>query len=162
MVYFHQKSMAYEEMLKLYMQSSACAYRLPADLEAYRRTDDSHLLAHLRASDDEWARRIVDLAPLKVVFESIGVDGDHQLTARLERLSAAGIFARAVPGHGVVYGQRKAGMPPIYVVDRHQNPGHVQPVEEATGVFERYQNERCVGRLYVRPEDRVAALAALA
>jgi uncharacterized protein len=162
MVYFHQKSVAYEEMLKLYMQSSACEYRLPAEPEAYRRTDDAHLLAHLRASDDEWARRIVELAPLRVVFEGIGVDGENQLTVRQERLSAAGIFACAVPGHGVVYGQRKPGMPPIYVVDRHQNSGHVQPVEEATVIFDRYQNERCVSRLYVRPEDRAAALAALA
>ena len=48
-------------------------------------------------------------------------------------------------------------MPPIYVVDRTHNLGHVEPVDEATGIFERYQDERCVGRLYVRAEERAAA-----
>ena len=162
MVYFHQKSVAYEEMLKLYMRSDVCGYRLPSDLEAYRKTDDAHLMAHLRGADSEWARRIVEYAPIKVVFEGVGIEGEQELVRRHQMITAAGIEASAVPGHGVVYGQKKPGMPPIYVIDRHRNPGHVQPVDEATIIFDRYQDERCVGRLYVRPEDRAAALAVLA
>ena len=157
MVYFHQKSVAYEEMLKLYMQSGVCDYRLPADLTAYRKTDDAHLMAHLRDSQDDWARRIVEFDPIKVVFESVGVGAEQKLNEANARLRAAGIKGFAVPGHGVVYGQRKPGMPPIYVVDRTHNLGHVEPVDEATGIFERYQDERCVGRLYVRSEERAAA-----
>lgn len=157
MVYFHQKSVAYEEMLKLYMQSGVCDYRLPPDLGAYRKTDDAHLMAHLRSADNDWARRIVEFDPIKVVFESVGVGAEQKLLSANERLRAAGIEGFAVPGHGVVYGQRKPGMPPIYVVDRVHNIGHVEPVDEATGIFERYQDERCVGRLYVRPTDRVGA-----
>jgi HD superfamily phosphohydrolase len=162
MVYFHQKSVAYEEMLKLYIQSSGCQYELPPDLEAYRRTDDAQLMAHLRGSDNEWARRIVEYRPLKAVFEGFGLDGDRRLGACLERLTSVGIEASAVPGHGVVSAHRKPGMPPIYVLDMHQSSAQVQRVEEATAIFERYQNERCVGRLYVRPEDKDAALKALA
>ena len=158
MVYFHQKSIAYEEMLKLYMQSEACEYRLPSNLDDYRRTDDAHLMAHLRGSDDEWARRIVEFDPIKVVFEGLGLNGERELKEHQKTLSESGIPAYTVPGHGVVYGQRKPGMPPIYVVDRHRNPGRVEPVDEATVIFERYQDERCVSRLYVRPEDREAAL----
>jgi len=161
MVYFHQKSVAYDEMLKLYMQSADCGYRLPADLEDYRRTDDPHLMAHLRASHNEWARRIVDFDPIKVVYEGVGTDGEHELGKRRGLLKELGVEAYAVPGHGVVYGQKKAGMPPIYVLDRHRNAGHVEPVDQATVIFERYQDERCVSRLYVRPEDREAALRAI-
>jgi hypothetical protein len=161
MVYFHQKSVAYEEMLKLYVRSPDCNYTLPSDLEAYRRTDDSHLLGHLRVADSEWAQRIVDFDPLKVVFEGTGPDNQAQLNRASEVLGAVGIESWGVPGMGVVYGQCKPGLPPIYVVDRHRNPGHVEPVDEATGVFDRYQDERCVGRLYVRPEQREAALATL-
>ena len=161
MVYFHQKSVAYDEMLKLYMQSEDCGYRLPADLESYRKTDDAQLMAHLRSSDNEWASRIVEFAPLKVVYEGVGSEGDAKLAENLSRLNAAGILASAVPGHGVVYGQSKPGMPPIYVVDQHQKSWKVQPVEEATVIFDRYQNERCVGRLYVRPEDKTAAVDVL-
>jgi len=161
MVYFHQKSVAYEELLKLYMQSDDCAYRLPADLDAYMRTDDAQLMAHLRQSDSEWARRIVQFQPLRVVCEGTGIDGDQLLQERAEVLSDIGIDTFTAPGHGVVYGQRKPGMPPIYVVDRHNHLGKPQPVEEATGIFQRYQDERCPSRLYVRPEDRERAQAAL-
>ncbi len=161
MVYFHQKSVAYEEMLKLYMQSPDCAYSLPADLQDYRRTDDSQLLAHLRSQGNEWARRIVEFDPLKVVFEATGGGSQDRLEAARAALREQGIESWAVPGMGVVYGQRKHGMPPIYVVDRHRNPGHVVPVDEATVIFERYQDERCVGRVYVRPEERDAALGCL-
>ena len=99
MVYFHQKSVAYEEMLKLYMQSGVCDYRLPADLAAYRKTDDAHLMAHLRGSQDDWARRIVEFDPIKVVFESVGVGAEQKLNEANARLTAAGIEGFAVPGH---------------------------------------------------------------
>ncbi len=158
MVYFHQKSVAYEEMLKLYMQSDACGYKLPSELSEYRRTDDAHLMAHLRSSENEWARRIVDFDPIKVVFEGVGLDGERELKVRQQTLLSSGIDAYAVPGHGVVYGQRKPGMPPIYVIDRDRNQGHSEPVDQATVIFERYQDERCVSRLYVRPEDRADAI----
>ena len=128
MVYFHQKSVAYEEMLKLYMQSGVCDYRLPADLTAYRKTDDAHLMAHLRGSQDDWARRIVEFDPIKVVFESER-GGEQKLNEANARLRAAGIKEFAVPGHGVVYGQ--PGMPP----STWSIPalGHVEPVDGATG-----------------------------
>jgi len=159
MVYFHQKSVAYEELLKLYMQAPECSYGLPADLEQYRRTDDAELLAHLRGSSNEWARKIVEFDPLKVVFQAQGPDADSDLQEQKERLEGAGIQAIAAPGHGVVYGQRKPGMPPIYVVDRNRKMA--EPVNQATVIFERYQDERCVGRLYVRKEDKEQAEAVL-
>ena len=162
MVYFHQKSVAYEEMLKRYMLSEACTYQLPADLPAYRQTDDAHLMAHLRSAGSDWARRIVEFDPIKVVYETTGVDGEHSLGSAKQRLEGSGIESFAVPGHGVVYGQRKPGMPPIYVVDRVRNLRAVEPVDQATGIFDRYQDERCVGRLYVRSEDRQAAREVLA
>jgi len=161
MVYFHQKSVAYEEMLKRYMQSTGCDYKLPSDLSEYRRTDDAHLMAHLRNSDNEWARRIVEFDPVKVVFEGLGRHGEEAFKAAEEALRVAGIDAYPVPGHGVVYGHKKPGMPPIYVVDRHRNPGHFEPVDQATVIFERYQDERCVSRIYVRPENKEAALAVI-
>ena len=95
--------------------------------------------------------------PLKVVFQVQGTDADIQLQERKNLLDASGIQAVSVPGHGVVYGQRKSGMPPIYVVDRNRK--RAEPVNQATVIFERYQDERCVGRLYVRKEDQERAMA---
>ena len=162
MVYFHQKSVAYEEMFKRYMRSEQCAYSLPADLEAYRRTDDAELMAHLRRSESEWARRIVDLDPYRVVWEGQGPSGHAELDALHQRLLAADLDAIAVPGPGVVYGQRKPGMPPLYVINRQGHDKTVVPMDEATGIFERYQDERCVGRLYVSKSEREAARSVIA
>ena len=47
MVYFNRKSVAYETLLKAYMCSDECDYRIPADLLAYQKIDDSHLWQHL-------------------------------------------------------------------------------------------------------------------
>jgi HD superfamily phosphohydrolase len=162
MVYFHQKSVAYEEMLKRHMRSEGCAYRLPSDLEAYRLTDDAELMAHLRQSDDEWARRIVEQDPFRVVWEGQGPSGHTELAGLHERLLNNGIDAIAVPGPGVVYGQRKPGMPSLVVVNRQGHDKSVVPMEQATGIFDRYQDERCVGRLYVDRPDRDAARAVIA
>jgi len=161
MVYFHQKSVAYEEMLKRYMRSEECTYELPSDLQAYRCCDDAELMAHLRTSCSEWAKRIVDLNPFKVIWEGQGPAGHAELDALQQRLHAAGIDAIAVPGPGVVYGQRKPGMPPLYVVNRQGYDKTVVPMDEATGIFERYQDERCVGRLYVDGANRDAARAVI-
>jgi hypothetical protein len=78
-----------------------------------------------------------------------------------QQLRMAGIDAIAVPGPGVVYGQRKPGMPPLYVVNRQGYDKRVVPMDEATGIFERYQDERCVGRLYVDKPHRAAARAVI-
>ncbi len=161
MVYFHQKSVAYEEMLKRYMRSDDCSYRLSADLEEYRRTDDAELMAHLRSSHSEWAQRIVDLNPYRVIWEGQGPAGHAKLDMLHQQLRMAGIDAIAVPGPGVVYGQRKPGMPPLYVVNRQGYDKRVVPMDEATGIFERYQDERCVGRLYVDKPNKAAARAVI-
>jgi HD superfamily phosphohydrolase len=157
MVYFHQRSVSYEELLKRYMRSEDCTYCLPADLDAYRRTDDAELMAHLRTSDNPWARRIVEYRPFKVAWEGQGSTGVAQLAQRLAVLKGDGIDAIDVPGHGVVYGQRKPGIPPIYVVEDQGKP---IPVDEATAIFERYQDDRCLSRIYV-PETDVERARAL-
>jgi len=157
MVYFHQKSVAFDELLKRYMRSDDCTYSLSCDLEAYCQTDDAELMANLRASQNEWARRIVNLQPFRVVWEGQGPAGHAELDALYQRLTGAGIDTIAVPGPGVVYGQRKPGIPSLYVVNRQGHDNTVVPVDEATGIFERYQDERCVGRLYVDRSDRDSA-----
>jgi len=162
MVYFHQRSVAYEEMLKRYMNSAACGYHLPSDLGAYLETDDAHLMAHLRASNDPWARRIIEQRPYRVVWEGRGPTEGAELDAHQHTLTSAGFDVIAVPGHGVVYGQRKPGAPHIYVLDGDGDTARAVPVDEATAIFSRYQDERCVARLYVEERDRQAAREVLA
>jgi HD superfamily phosphohydrolase len=162
MVYFHQRSVAYEHMLRRYMRSPACSYVLPSDLDAYRQTDDAQLMAHLRGSSDEWACRIIEQRPFRVVWEGRGPTEGADLDALHRRLVDAGIDAIAVPGHGVVYGQRKPGVPHIYVLSRLGDKTNAVPMDEATAIFARYQDERCLARIYVDSPDRDRARTLIA
>jgi len=154
MVYFHQKSIAYEEMLKRYIQSADNTYTLPADLDAYRLTDDAELWAHLRASASPWARRVVDDEPYKVALDTHGEPDHEALHQKVEALQRAGIDAIPKAAVGVVLKPRKPGKPTFYVVD--PRPGAAHPrmrVEDATRMFSTPDHRVTLSRIYVPPED---------
>jgi HD superfamily phosphohydrolase len=46
MVYFHHKSVIFDEMLAQYLGSPECSYSIPSDIEAYCEFTDAHLYAH--------------------------------------------------------------------------------------------------------------------
>lgn len=160
MVYFHHKSVVYEEMLKRHFTSPACDYRFPSETDDYLSMDDVHLTAWLRASPDDWARRVVERRPYRRALEVHGSAEEVVVSDVLARLDAAGIDRIAAGSTGKlsrynVIGQKREGAPPIYVIDRA--PGRAEratALEDATRVFERYQDERHIARIYV-PEDRV-------
>ncbi|RME26041.1 MAG: HD domain-containing protein [Deltaproteobacteria bacterium] len=158
MVYFHQKSIAYEKLLERYMggpagQEGAGDYALPADLDAYLRCDDAHLVSHLRRSSSPWARRIVEQRPYRMLIEAHGHDDEVDLSVQRARLVEAGIDVIEASTRGVLARGPKTGAPPIYVLDRPRGlPSRVIPLQEATRIFDRYQDEHTIARLYVPPE----------
>jgi len=83
MVYFHHKSIVYEEMLMRYLSSPECTYVLPADIGAYVRCTDYSLYEHLSSVDNFWAERIAARQPHKMLFEK------HSY---LFRISQQGLF----------------------------------------------------------------------
>ena len=163
MVYFHQKSIAAEQMLQRYMADPACDYRIPADLEAYLGVDDAALWTHLRGSPDPWARRLVAGRLVRVAVEVGGSPDEVDLRGQQARLEDAGIVVLAAEATGAVFKPPKPGSLPVYSLDRSPGrPPRAQPLHDASEVFERYQDERCVARLYVADEDLPAARALLA
>lgn len=167
MVYFHHKSVVYEEMLKRHFTGPACAYRFPSDTDAYLSMDDVHLHSWLRAADCPWARRVVERRPYRRALELHGsAEEMRAVSEALDRLDAAGIDRLVAGSTGKlsrynVMGQKRERAPGIWVVDRA--PGRnvrARPLEDASRVFERYQDERHIARVYV-PEDRVEAAQAL-
>ena len=160
MVYFHHKSVVFEELLRRYVTDPACRWSLPADLDRYLRVDDVSLIQHLRDSDHPFARRVVDQQPYKRVLERHGTPREADLGAQEEALREAGIDVIPAASTGRLsrydrIGRKRQRAPAIYVLDRV--PG--MPVErvtdlvEASRVFERYADERRIARLYVAPED---------
>ncbi len=162
-VYLHYKGSVYDEMLAKYFGSPDCDYKLPHDIEAYVNCDDAHLLNHLNASRNPWARRIIDKKPFKVLIEiHSGIPASEkpnraqkQLVQDLEenlKVSKIPYIANRSESELSKY----AGKPgePIYVrYDNIFTAPQFLPLEECTDLFERYSEKRSITRIYVSPED---------
>ena len=163
MVYFHHKSVVYDEMLKRYLASQNCEYSLPSDIEKYCEANDSHLYAHLERSRNEWARRVCDKKPYRMLLElHTGIPATKtadqeqgRLRARIRRdLETAGIDYVETSSTGEL--SKYVGKPrdPIFVrYDNNYSAPSLIPVEKCTDLFERYAEKRTIIRLYVSPED---------
>lgn len=166
-VYFHHKSVIYEEMLRRYITSKDCRFRIPANLDEYLFIDDIALEGHLRTTTSQWARRIVEHRPWRRVVERHGTPEEVDVSDQQQRLFDAGIGVIHTASTGKLSRYGAVGddphAPPILVIDRL--PG--QPVErtrtlaEASSVFARYGDVRRIARLYVAPEDVNHARGAL-
>lgn len=170
MVYFHHKSVVYEELLRRYVDQASRPWQLPTDLDAYLHADDITLTAHLRGAGarDPWAARIVEQRPYTRVVERHGSAREADPSDPAHRLREAGIDVIVAASTGRLsryggVGTKRRSAPEIYVLERM--PG--QPVErvrtltDACVVFERYADERVIGRVYVPPEDAPRARALL-
>lgn len=164
MVYFHHKSVVYEEMLRRYFQSPDASYSIPADIEAYTDVDDAQLSQHLRQAarrGQPWARRISMHDPYRVALELHGQLDEHNLKPLQEALEAEQVpfFVSSSTGNLSKYtrvGEKRRHGAAIYVVPRAS--GHVfsargvQPLEEYTDLFSRYEQQRQLSRIYVPRE----------
>jgi len=68
-VYFHHKSIIYNEILKKY--SKECGWTLPSNLADYMLWTDSKLLEELRKSNNSWAKKIVNKTPYFRLYEKL-------------------------------------------------------------------------------------------
>jgi hypothetical protein len=159
MVYFHHNSVIYEELLRRYVHSPGCTWSFP-DIDGWLHLDDVALTTHLRQSSDPWAKRVVEHRPYRRVVERHGSSlreanlADEEVILRDAGLD---VIRAASTGRLSRYnriGRKRTRAAAILVLDRM--PG--QPVEkvltlnEASGVFRRYADERRIARLYVEPE----------
>jgi hypothetical protein len=167
MVYFHHKSVVYEEMLKRHFAGPACTWRFPTDVEAYLHLDDVAMYAYLRGAQDEWARRIVERRPWRRVLERHGRAEAVDLTRAMQVLERGGVEALGAGSIGKLsrysaMGRKRERAPRIWVVQpRAGGRAAASPLEEATAVFERYREARHIARLYVHEAREDEALALL-
>ena len=177
MVYYHYRSVAYEEMLKQYFGEGGDGYVIPADIEEYARVDDYHLVSHLRRSDNDWARRIVQRDEYKLLLERHGNPDEVDISTALRRLAEAGVPHFSVRSSGVLskYFRRRQGdddqqvaLPlgessqpppqatPIWVLERPYRGAttlRAHPLENSTDLFTRYADQVRMERVYVPAAD---------
>lgn len=162
MVYFHYKSAVFDEMLSQYFTSADCNYEIPADIEKYCEFNDAHLYAHLARSSNEWARRISEQRPYRMLVElHSGIPATK--TAAVEQTRLMNRIQRELSAKGIVYLEktstgelskyfRKPGAPIFVRYDNHYSAPSYIPVEQCTDLFQRYSEKRSITRIYVSPE----------
>jgi HD superfamily phosphohydrolase len=163
MVYFHYKSVIYEEMLKAYMQGPRCTYRIPADIERYLGCDDAELAAHLTKSKDPWARRIAEHQPLRRVIEiHSGIPATttaHQEQERLLNRTENALRAQKIAylrstSHGVLSKYFGRARHPLFVrYDNLASPASFIPLEKCTDLFRKSSEPRVITRIYADEKD---------
>lgn len=156
MIYFHHKSIIYEEMLYRYLTSEECTYSLPADIDDYIRCTDYSLYEHLASSDNYWAKRIAARQAYKVVFENHVTNEDPKGSRLAAALKQAGIGV--IPASSQSRLSKYHGGSPedkafqIYVVDGYSPNEAPITIDKCTEIFLKYEETRRVERLYVAPE----------
>ncbi len=154
MVYFHHKSIIYEEMLNRYLSSDDCKFFIPADHQDYIGYTDSKLYQHLDSVKNPWAQRISQRKPFRVALEL-----HNQETSRIERIKKmffekdrdvihASSNVRLSKYHSTNPEERMN----IFVVDQYDRWDVPSPINIATQIFEKYEGARVIDRFYVAPE----------
>jgi uncharacterized protein len=157
MVYFHHKSIIYEELLYRYFTSADRSFSVPSDIEAYIHCTDYALWQHLAKVSNPWAQRMVERRPFRMLFElhsNSETSRPKKICDFLEgediRTIHASSKARLSKYHGVSAIDNELQ---IYVVDKYDPLADPVPIEETTEIFQRYENIRRIDRIYVPPED---------
>jgi uncharacterized protein len=156
MIYFHHKSIIYEEMLYRYFTSPDCTYELPSDIEEYIHCTDYSLYEHLAASKNYWAQKITRRQPLKVLFENHVTHDDPKIHTLAGLLKSGGIDfvsassqARLSKYHGSAVDDKSIT---IYVIDEYSPGEEPITVDKCTEVFKMYEKARRIERIYVPQE----------
>jgi HD superfamily phosphohydrolase len=157
MVYFHHKSIIFEEMLMRYLISEDCEFFLPSNIEDYIGYTDYALFQHLAQVDNPWARRVAERRPFKMLFEFHSTEENSRTEDMEIFLNGEGIetvfassTARLSKYHSPSEIERETQ---IYVVDQYDRHSKPYPIEESTEIFQKYGEIRRIERIYVAPEN---------
>jgi len=157
MVYFHHKSIIFEEMLFRYLTSEDCQFQLPASIEEYISYSDFSLFENISKSQNQWAKRIEQRNVYKVLFENHNSAHSSYTEKLITKLQDEGIHAimasskaRLSKYHG---GDQEDSSFKIFVVDPHNPHDQTATIDNSTEIFKRYEKTRTIERLYVSPND---------
>lgn len=155
MVYFHHKSIVYEEMLNRYLTSKDCKFFLPSDSKEYINYTDYKLYEHLDTVNNAWAKRISERRPYKVALEL-----HNQESSRIENLknifnsqTIDFIYASSNARLSKYHSGNQSDRMNIFVIDQYDRWDQPSPVDQATQIFQKYEGARVIDRFYVAPDN---------
>lgn len=154
MVYFHHKSIVYEEMLNRYLTSPDCKFILPADVNDYVDYTDYKLYEHLDSVQNPWAQRIAQRRPYRVALELH--NQEPQRIENIQKIFNQHEIDSIYASSNVRLSKYHSGNPEdrmnIFVVDQYDRWDKPSPVNQATQIFQKYEDARIIDRFYVAPE----------
>ncbi|MFN8943278.1 MAG: HD domain-containing protein [Pseudobdellovibrionaceae bacterium] len=161
MVYFHHKSIIYEEMLNKYLTSEDCNFQLPADFTEYLLYTDYKLHEHLSQSRNIWAQRIAQRTPYKVLIELHNTKDSTRPSAiqkKLEESKIESIWASSKTRLSKYHSASEDNInDPIFVVDQYDHLDIPAQISQSTEIFSKYEGTRIIDRIYVDPKDSLKA-----
>lgn len=154
MVYFHHKSIIYEEMLNLYLGSKEVQFKIPADLQEYISYTDYKLYEHLDTVDNQWAKRIAERKPYRVAIELHNQDASRSENVQriFEKNNIHSIYASSKVRLSKYHATTSEDQLKLYVIDQYDKWDKPSPINSATQIFQKYEGDRVIDRLYVAPE----------
>lgn len=157
MVYFHHKSIIYEELLNRYLMSSDCQFRLPADINEYTLYNDYKLFETIASSNNPWAQRIAKKRLYKVLIELHSTESSSRPQKMKETLLDHQIDTIWASSHARLSKYHSASsldrMLPMFVVDPYNKWDKATRIDDTTEIFSKYEGTRIIDRLYVKPEE---------
>lgn len=159
MVYFHHKSIIFEELLTRYLSSSDCKFQIPSDLGQYVYYTDYKLYEHLSQSSNQWAQRIAQRRPYKVALELHNQELDRIETVQsiLKSENIDSIWSSSKTRLSKYHATTSFVTPRIYVIDQYDKWDKPTEVGLATQIFQKYEGARVIDRVYVSPETLAQA-----
>lgn len=157
MVYFHHKSVIFEEMLNRYLSSADCQFTIPADISEYTKYNDYKLYEHLASVENPWARRVAMRRPYRMLVELHTTEESgrpESIRRALEEQDIDVIWASSktrLSKYHTASAEDRAVQ--IYVVDQYDRWDKPMPIDQSTEIFEKYEDARIIDRLYVAPEE---------
>jgi HD superfamily phosphohydrolase len=151
-VYYHHTSVSFDHMLRRYYETAPGEFEIPSDPEAFLECDDVALHMALRASKNEWARRIVTRRGYRRVVQFTERDEGYELGTFEEALTAAGLDHFTIESRGVLSKYIDEGhSPSLYVVDH--SSGRLREIAQYTPLYQRFAGAVRLSRIYVRPDQ---------
>lgn len=164
MVYDHHKSVVYEKMLYKYLDSPDCNLKLPGDVDSYIKCTDHWLYQNLAESNNKWAKKITEKKPYFRVKEF------HATMKRPDETDEAiECFKKQLDDNAIdyIFSQTKNNFSHYYsengiaddstfsllVVDTKDPNFQAIPIEQCTGIFKKYAEDRKVSRFYTDKKD---------